>query len=197
MDKSSKNIILFKNTFLEKMTHVNPIIPILLWGPFISYNLYHSSQNNISISLWAILAFGGLLFWSLAEYLLHRYVFHFVSEHKLIKHLVFLFHGVHHDDPDDATRLVMPPLPALIIASIFYGLFYVFLGELYTPIFFSFFMIGYLLYDYIHYATHHIRLNYTWFKKLKRNHLYHHVHSETLFGVSSPLWDIVFNTIKK
>ena len=47
----------------------------------------------------------------------------------------------------------------------------------------------------IHYATHHFRLRRGWMKALKRNHMLHHYRTPDMrFGVSSPVWDIVFGT---
>ena len=36
------------------------------------------------------------------------------------KWLVFLFHGNHHEDPKDKTRLVMPPAGAIPIMAVLY-----------------------------------------------------------------------------
>jgi len=61
--------------------------------------------------------------------------------------------------------------------------------------FVAFFLIGYLCYDYIHYATHHFRMDSPVAAYLKRYHMLHHyTKEESRFGVSSPLWDFVFRT---
>ena len=57
------------------------------------------------------------------------------------------------------------------------------------------FMIGYLAYDLTHYATHHFPMRSKYAKYLKRHHMQHHYKdASTRFGVSSPLWDLVFRT---
>ena len=72
----------------------------------------------------------------------------------------FLFHGVHHAQPQLKTRLVMPPVVSIPLAVLFYGLFYLIVGVLLSgphwvaPLFAGF-IVGYLAYDMIHYATHH------------------------------------------
>ena len=59
----------------------------------------------------------------------------------------------------------------------------------------AFFILGYLVYDYIHYATHHFPMRHPALHFLKRFHLQHHYGAEGLrYGVSSPLWDRVFGT---
>ena len=141
---------------------------------------------------WAV---GALFFWTLAEYFLHRVVFHYHAKSKAGRMITFLFHGIHHAEPDDASRLVMPPLPAIVIAFVFYRLFLLALGPVYCKPFFAFFIVGYLCYDYIHYATHHFRCKGRILKYLKRQHmLHHHRCPDKKYGVSSPLWDFVFDT---
>lgn len=191
-----KNIRLFKSDFLEKQTHVDPIVPALLWVPIVSYFLWRSvAVHGFGFSGMLSMAILGILVWTLTEYCLHRYVFHFKPRNAIEERLVFLFHGIHHDDPNDATRLVMPPLPGILIASVFYLLFRLLLGPVWVEPFFAFFLIGYLCYDYIHYYTHHFKPKTAIGKYIKQNHMDHHFrHHEALWGVSSPLWDFVFGT---
>ncbi len=108
------------------------------------------------------------------------------------KYLVFLFHGVHHDDPEDARRLVMPPIAGIALAYAFYRFFGVVLGHAILPPFFGGFITGYLCYDYIHYYVHHFTPRTAVGKFLKQYHMLHHfVTPNARFGVSSPLWDLV------
>jgi len=59
----------------------------------------------------------------------------------------------------------------------------------------AFFIIGYLVYDYIHYATHHFAMQTPFLHFVKVYHLQHHYGATGLrYGVSSPLWDRVFGT---
>ena len=105
-------------------------------------------------------------------------------------------HGVHHEFHQDKYRLVMPPAAAVFLAIAFTGLFYVLLGAM-SWIFMSGFIIGYLTYDMIHYATHHLKWKNKTFQALKKHHLLHHPspkYQERKYGVSSPFWDVVFRT---
>lgn len=188
---------LFPNEMMEKLSHVHPIVPIVLFAPLISYFLFF--KNNVEIlgigSLIGLLA-GGLLSWTLAEYLIHRFVFHYHPVSEMGKKVHFLVHGIHHDYPRDPMRLVMPPVVSIPLAITFYGLFSLTLGNTYTPPFYAGFVLGYLAYDMIHYGTHHFSMKQTkaglW---LKHYHSLHHYKDEKLgFGVSNPLWDFVFRT---
>lgn len=196
--RQKESIRLFENPLLESLTHVSPLLPILMWGPVIAYLLFRSSfVDRLPLAIIAGVGSLALLFWTFAEYLLHRFVFHYHPKSAFLKRVLYLVHGIHHDDPGDATRLVMPPAPALILAAFFYGVFFLLLGPVYAKPFFSFFVMGYLIYDYTHFAIHHIKPRTRVGRYLRRYHLVHHFsESEAKWGVSSPLWDFIFKTTK-
>jgi sterol desaturase/sphingolipid hydroxylase (fatty acid hydroxylase superfamily) len=192
--KTHDSIRLFKNPLLEGLTHVHPSIPFLIWVPIVLFQLMRGLSENGIFGLVALFS-AGILFWTLTEYSMHRYVFHFKATSKWGQYLVFLFHGIHHDDPEDPTRLVMPPVVSLTLGAAFYGLFVLLMGPVATKPFFSGFISGYLVYDYIHFATHHFRPKTQWGKRIKENHMKHHyLKKGGKWGVSTPLWDHVFGT---
>lgn len=196
--KKYESLRIFKNPILESFTHVHPIIPLILWAPVATYLGYTGFVNNNLSLLQMITWFAiGLIVWTFTEYTLHRVVFHFPGKSSLSKKFVFLFHGLHHDDPDDPTRLVMPPVPAILIMGLLYSMFGLMIPANFLDVFMSSFIIGYLLYDYIHYATHHFPMKSPVGRYLKKFHLQHHFrHEKAKYGVSSPLWDIIFNTME-
>jgi dihydroceramide fatty acyl 2-hydroxylase len=142
----------------------------------------------------------GILLWQLLEYLIHRFAFHaHLSSYWGIT-LHFLFHGCHHKYPLDSLRLVMPPLPALAAHLLVYtALSLAFPLHMALPLFAGA-GFGYVAYDCLHYAIHHCKEGrglaaFSWLRALRRNHLYHHFkNGKSGFGISSPLWDIVFRT---
>ena len=191
-----QSIRLFKNNFLESLSHVHPIVPLVLWSPVVLVLLYRSFSIH-QLSLLVVLGMGalGLLAWTLMEYLLHRIVFHWQAKSRFGKWFVFMFHGIHHDAPQDKTRLVMPPAPGILIMSLLWLFFSLFIPLRLLEPFLAFFVTGYLIYDYIHYATHHFRMKGKIGSFLRRYHLQHHFSKpDGHFGVSSPLWDIIFRT---
>jgi sterol desaturase/sphingolipid hydroxylase (fatty acid hydroxylase superfamily) len=195
---SSQSSRLFKNPVLEALTHVHPSVPFIVWIPIVLYFLYFTATQTEStpgfIALYFVL---GTLFWTITEYGMHRYVFHFPATSKAGKYLVFLFHGIHHDEPNDATRLVMPPVVSLVLGSAFYYLFKFALGPVNAMPFFSGFISGYLVYDYMHFAIHHFRPRTEFGKKIKKHHMEHHfLEKGGKWGVSNTLWDHVFGTMK-
>jgi sterol desaturase/sphingolipid hydroxylase (fatty acid hydroxylase superfamily) len=89
----------------------------------------------------------------------------------------------------------MPLLVSIPLATIFYFLFVMILG-VYGVALFSGFVIGYVAYDSIHYATHHFPMRSKVAHFIKEYHLRHHYQDEhTAYGVSNPLWDYVFGTV--
>ena len=106
-----------------------------------------------------------------------------------------MIHGLHHDDPVDPTRLVLPPVPTCLGAVVFFTLFRALLESALAEAVFAFFAVGYLLYDYIHYASHRFVLWTRVGRALQRNHMLHHYGTpDARWGVSSTLWDHVFGT---
>lgn len=194
--RPGKNIRLFRNPVLEQFTYVHPAIPLLLWGPVATYCFSREILRG-EISLGVALAFvsAGLFFWSLSEYLLHRFVFHFTPHGAFQERIAFLIHGIHHEDPQDERRLLMPPAAAVILASLFYAIFFGLMGSTYANPFFGGFITGYLIYDYTHFAVHFWNPKSKLFKKLKQNHMKHHfVTSDARYGVSNTFWDYVFRS---
>lgn len=195
--KKYESIRIFKSPVLEAMTHVHPVIPLVMWTPFVLF-LWHRSftVDELSVTAFALWGSIGLVVWTLTEYVLHRYVFHWNPKHALGKRFVFLFHGLHHDDPNDPTRLVMPPVPAILIMFLLWNFFALMVPNNAMAAFMSWFTVGYLCYDYIHYATHHFKMTSRVGRYLKKWHIQHHFrHEKARYGVSSPLWDYIFRTV--
>lgn len=187
---------LFKSDFLEFFTHVHPSVPLAIYIPLIAYFLYLGAMEPVMTVPGMIgLFIGGVFAWTLTEYLLHRFVFHYEPTSRWGKWLHFMMHGVHHDYPNDSLRLVMPPIVSIPLAALFFFLFRAILGDAYNWPFFSGFVFGYLCYDMIHYATHHFPMKSVVSLWVKQHHMRHHYQTDDFnYGVSSPLWDFVFGT---
>lgn len=193
-----QRVRIFKSDFLEKLTLVRWQTIFKFWVPvIIAMVIYQNLTFKTSFLLNLSLLFLGILTWTLAEYLIHRYPFHWSPNSKWGKQLVYTMHGNHHDDPFDPLRGVMPIAPAILYVTLLYGFFYIILPASILNGFFAGFLVGYLCYDGIHYYTHHAKPKNPIGKYLRRVHLVHHVHDDTMFGISSPLWDIVFGTYVK
>jgi sterol desaturase/sphingolipid hydroxylase (fatty acid hydroxylase superfamily) len=192
---------LFKNQYLEYLTKTHPLV---IWGmyvPIIALMLYFSVfKLAFSGKQTTFIFTAGMFLWSLFEYTIHRYVFHFFAESEKAKKIVYVIHGNHHEYPRDKERLFMPPVPSLLLAatvfSIMYLMAYLFGASVYVFAFFPGFLFGYLIYGSMHYAIHAWNPPFKWMKALWRNHhLHHYKNAELGFGVSSTLWDHIFGTM--
>lgn len=139
--------------------------------------------------LWLEAFAGGIVGWSLLEYLLHRFALHRVP-------ILAGMHAVHHASP----RAFVGTPTWLSIATLWSAIF--------VPLraFYSFnlasgviagVMMGFLWYGILHHAIHHRRPRFlaARLKASIRRHLRHH-HSQLPlnFGVTTPAWDYVFGT---
>ena len=186
---------MFENELLERFSRIHPSTPFVVWIPVVLFFLFRSvSRHDLAIPLVAVACAAGLLAWTIAEYVLHRYVFHWTNDTAWGKRVHFLLHGVHHDFPNDKDRLVMPLPTSLPLAVIFFTLFSLTMGRAWGEPFFAGFVLGYLFYDGTHYYVHHFIPTTRWGKFLRRHHLTHHHadHHTAASASSSPLWDIVF-----
>jgi 4-hydroxysphinganine ceramide fatty acyl 2-hydroxylase len=196
ISNSQESTRMFKSDLLEALSKVHYLVPVFLFVPVILASTYLALfVKQIGIITYIEFFFIGLFVWTFTEYIMHRFVFHYVPKNKIGLRLHFIFHGVHHDYPSDAKRLVLPPSVSIPLATAFYFLFDVILPANYIFGFFPGFILGYLFYDISHYAIHHFNFKGNIWKKIKQHHMLHHYQApERGFGVSSPLWDKIFRS---
>ncbi len=186
---------LFKNQYVEYLTKTHPLViwaiylPVIIYFPYYAINIY--DFNTLRVLL---IFLGGVFFWTFFEYIVHRYIFHWVSENPGAKRVIYIIHGNHHEFPRDIQRLFMPPVPSIIAGSIIFMVMYIVMATS-AFVFFPGFLLGYLLYGSVHYAIHAWNPPFKWLKSLWRNHhLHHYKTDEKGFGVSTSFWDKVFGT---
>lgn len=194
---NTKSPKLFKSKFIEALTRSNIVVIdimyiILAIILIASYYIYF----NPSISAIVQWFFTGLISWSFAEYIMHRFLYHKIKDASYDTGLQYLFHGIHHKYPRDDDRLVLPVVPSLIIASLFLGIFYLIFQES-ALVFGAGFLIGYLIYITIHWTIHKYTPPKNKFLSWWWNHhnIHHYQQPDRAFGVSSPIWDFIFRTM--
>jgi len=138
----------------------------------------------------AALFVAGLAWWTLLEYLLHRFVFHRFPRTLGRRHLQ------HHARLKERRLAMAPAVSALggvaIHAAVFLGAFGVPAG---APLLAGL-VAGYAAYEWVHFATHYVVPRGRLLKALRRHHLiHHHAQPAARYGVTSPLWDWVFGTL--
>lgn len=195
--KKAEQPRMYENPLLEILSISGPKMMVtfhllissscLIYG----YSLLGTSATGITLLGFFIAGFAS---WSLAEYVLHRHLFHYESNNKFVKAFHFALHGYHHENPNDVNRLFMPPVPAFLFLAVFFLLFYVILGD-YAWFFLPGFEIGYLLYSFVHYSIHKYSAPKP-LRKLWHHHIIHHYKEpEKAYGVSSRVWDRIFQTM--
>lgn len=191
---------IFKSDFLESLTKTNPLQNIIVYGlTVITVLAVALFVIKLPFLTTLLLFIGAMFFWTFAEYVLHRYLFHFVNDNKYVQRFHFIMHGSHHEFPKDQERLLMPPVPGLILGSLLFGFFAIFFKLIgsgdFVWGFFPGFFLGYLLYSFVHRATH-VYKPPKGFEKLWAHHsLHHYKYPNACFGVSNTLWDRVFGTM--
>ncbi|HVD38526.1 MAG TPA: sterol desaturase family protein [Solirubrobacterales bacterium] len=196
-EKLSASPPLFKSDFLNFFSRVHPAIPAAIFLPVVVAMEWIGVDRGYAAWQLALLTLAGVGVWTLTEYWLHRLVFHWEPDNAFGRRMHFIIHGVHHDHPNDKMRLVMPPSVSIPLAALFFLGFRALLGDAAYPLFAGF-LLGYLFYDYTHYYLHHFVPRSDLGKQLREQHMRHHFQDHRFgFGVSSPLWDVVFGTLPR
>jgi sterol desaturase/sphingolipid hydroxylase (fatty acid hydroxylase superfamily) len=189
---------LFKSPILEKLSRTHISVPLIIFfsysGGLLYWNVTHTSLSTLTTVLMFSL---GVLTFTWVEYLMHRYVFHMSTYTEFRNKTQYLIHGVHHEFPKDKDRLAMPPLLSITISTLLLLIFKVILGDLVFA-FLPGFIVGYASYLGVHYMVHAFQPPKNIFKALWVNHgVHHYKDGEIVFGVSSPLWDYIYGTMRE
>ena len=177
---------LFESPVLEALTKTPWWVVPIVWLP-VCGKLWLPYMSSPSTTIWGSVAIfsSGLLLWTFVEYFLHRFVFH-LDRHlpvgsRLARTVHFLTHGVHHKVPMDSQRLVMPPALAAVLIAIVYGVLRTFVpetlfgGSAGWHAHFGSGLFGYVLYDMMHYAEHHVKCTpASYMGRMKHIHMQHH-----------------------
>ncbi len=146
-------------------------------------------------TFWAVpLIAAGWLAWTITEYALHRFVFHLEPESERLKQFVFVIHGNHHADPNDPLRNLMPPVVSVPLGTLIW-LGCVGLMGLLGHWFFLGFVMGYVVYDLVHYSCHQFAMTGAMARFLKVHHMRHHFEREGgNYAITGMIWDRLFST---
>lgn len=196
-EKLSASPPLFKSDFLNFFSRVHPAVPAVVFVPVVVAMEWLGADRGYDLLGLVLLSLAGIAIWTLTEYWLHRLVFHWEPDNAFGRRMHFIIHGIHHDHPNDKMRLVMPPSVSIPLAALFFGAFWLIVGAAAFPLFGGF-LLGYLAYDYTHYYVHHFVPKSDLGKKLREQHMRHHFQDHRFgYGVSSPVWDVVFRTLPR
>lgn len=153
---------------------------------------------NFSWRQLVILISLGILSWTLIEYALHRFIFHYTARSALGRRLVYAAHLSHHENPLATNRLFSGLLISLPIATAYLLLTWSSTGSFHAAAYlFTGLVAGYSCYEWLHFQAHHRRPRLRLFRYLRRYHLLHHYQTpDHRFGVTSPLFDVLLGTFR-
>src|SRR4030067_2892797 len=90
-------IRLFKSDFLEFFTHIHPVVIVILWLPVAVYFMTRAVITQVAGVSALYLPAGfllGMFLWTLTEYTLHRFVFHYEPRSPRHGRIAFLLPGM-------------------------------------------------------------------------------------------------------
>ena len=164
---------MFENSFLETFTRIHYsvffiFVPVIFYFGYQSIAFYHLSF----LSIIGYVLFG-LFVWTLTEYVLHRFVFHWQPPGKMGEDTFYFSRctpwlskwqqtiGDGSNCEYTTCYVILFPLPVSIGCSSHRS-------------FFIGFISGYLFYDMTHYAIHHYNFKSKFWLNLKHHHMLHH-----------------------
>lgn len=141
----------------------------------------------------------GLGSWTLFEYVMHRFIFHYDARSRLGRKFLYHAHVSHHENPVAKSGLSSSLILGLPIGAAYWQLAWAATGsKVAASWLFIGLAAGFFSYKWVHFQCHHRRSRSRLLRYLRHYHLLHHYKTPALrFGVTSPLFDLVFGTFKQ
>ena len=138
----------------------------------------------------------GLLGWTLLEYGLHRFVLHDATGKHPGSGWRWSIHLHHHAEPRQADGILVRPVFSVLVSLLLLFLLWLLTSSLWTTAaVMTGLWAGFLYYESVHYRLHTSKRSGILLSRQRRWHFYHHfVDGKRCFGVTSPVWDLVFAT---
>jgi hypothetical protein len=178
---------------------------VATWRQFTPLYVYTASAvclafvaagQGLSAFSTVLLLGSGVFSWSLIEYGLHRFIFHYDARSQLGRKLLYQVHLSHHDNPAATNRIFASLFLSAPIATTYWLLGWVVTASWAAASYLFIGMsAGYFYYEWLHFQCHHGKSRLRVFRYLRKYHLLHHYKTPGMrFGVTSPLFDLVFDT---
>jgi sterol desaturase/sphingolipid hydroxylase (fatty acid hydroxylase superfamily) len=174
------------------------LAPVFFYTALVVCLIAITPNENVSWRQNSLLIVVGVFSWTLIEYVLHRFIFHYTARSAFGQKLLYAAHMSHHENPRAINRLFSGLVISLPIATAYLLLAWIATGSLHSAIYlFTGLTMGYSCYEWLHFQAHHRRPRLRVFRYLRRYHLLHHYQTpQQRFGVSSPLLDLFFGTFR-
>jgi len=180
-----------KFNYFSSKDLIGEILSIVIIG-VVSLNL--ASLNSFLQIILLLIA--GFLAFTFIEYFTHRVVFHLSLKKDPYRKWIYKIHGVHHKYPGDQKYYKTSIYLKVAVVLILNGLGFL-IGQNKGLVLCTGMSSGYAFYLFVHYCIHHFPpvkpYQFFWIY----HEIHHHINPRRAYGVSNPLWDIVFKTYPK
>ncbi|MBI3552018.1 MAG: sterol desaturase family protein [Elusimicrobia bacterium] len=195
-DPDRDEVLAYDTAGWDRFLKTSPIVPALLYLPLASYWLWQSYKSPGFIGSTWVLFVGGLAFWTLLEYGIHRGLLHFADINALWNMGLARIHARHHEHPEDVSQVIISPMQTLPLAGVLWAVLLLVFSHPHADGVLAGITVGYLAYESFHYAFHAPQsLSWRWLNALRKYHARHHFETpDGRFGVTTPLWDLVFGS---
>jgi len=148
------------------------------------------SQHDFSVLKIIESFLAGFIFFTFFEYLVHARLFH--SKPRKLTRSFVVGHWGHHKNPKgyDSLPFFFASVLAIVLTIIF-SQFFLLAG---VASFFSGFLSGYIFYGFFHFLIHHVEWTGGYMGYMQKYHQRHHQNHQKNMGVTSPVWDMIFQT---
>jgi sterol desaturase/sphingolipid hydroxylase (fatty acid hydroxylase superfamily) len=154
----------------------------VLW---IFVSLVHLLRVRESVGSMVLYGLGNGVVWTFNEYLIHRLVLH---------HFMYsMYHKIHHVYWSQALFAQQWFIGVSLFA--YYRAFLHIFGQSVTNRMFVFVPLYYVMFEWIHFVSHDVKVRQPVFIWVKYYHRLHHLDEKCNYGITTPLWDWVFGTL--
>jgi sterol desaturase/sphingolipid hydroxylase (fatty acid hydroxylase superfamily) len=172
----------------------HPLQSLATAGPLAAAMVWLGQGERLPMRLLAMAA--GALYWTLVEYAMHRWFYHWRPRHRALRRLVESFHVYHHRHLADRSVWNAGPFLVFPLTVILTGPVALLLRDTAaTATVMSGAVLAYYAYEWSHYLVHTRTFRRGPLAYLQGFHLHHHHgNARRCFGVTNPLWDLLFGT---
>jgi sterol desaturase/sphingolipid hydroxylase (fatty acid hydroxylase superfamily) len=156
---------------------MGPVTAIIYFGEMLMASLLAIillAISRLPMGSGTVLCGGGVIGWTLAEYVVHRFVLHYLAPRE---------HGLHHANPNGAVLTIFWQI------WICFALVYLIADGAFV----AGALVAYAWYLFVHHFAHHCPNKLP--LPLLEHHQSHHRFATRNYGVSTTLWDHVFGTM--
>jgi len=173
-------------------------IPLFFYSTVALCLGFVSTAHGLSTQSLVLSLVFGFLSWSLIEYGLHRFIFHYNARSRFGRELLYQVHLSHHEDPTARNKIFASLYLSAPIAAVYWVVAWAATGSWAVASFLFIGMsAGYFSYEWLHFQCHHGRSRFWVLRYLRKYHLLHHYKTpDERFGVTSPLFDLIFGTFR-